>query len=421
MLKRGVNNPIIGSCSSRRGAEPYRVPHLTLLSNIKKMKSIDAPRQDLSPQLETKVLESWSDLDLLKAEWNELLTKSRSDTIFLTWEWINSWAKVNKKSLKPVVIVVRNRLGELLAIAPFYQTQYRLLKLIPYRILRIMGDYPTGAEYPGWIVHRDHERVATQNIVKTLHRIRRRWDCIWMPNVATWNGIHEIIMQACRDEKFHLQIRPVSFGYFNLPEKVDEYITGLSRKKRSEIHNQHNKIMRRKDVVVDYCKTPDELPGYLDALFNLHHARWQLKGDDGTFLRKPDEASFYREFLPLGLDKGWLRFFALKEGNEFKAVQIGYVYNNIFHSIQEGFDPDYVPGAGNVLRFEVIKHCISEGVAGYDFLGDMTEHKRRWSAKERQGSDLFIGRSIAKNHFLFTIGFWPTGTYLEQIVAGCIC
>jgi len=394
---------------------------LTHLSHFENMKSSDPCKHDFGSQFETKVLEDWSTIETLKTEWNDLLVNSRSDTIFMTWEWINAWAVVNQNSVKPVVIVVRNRLGELIAIAPFYQTHYRLLKLIPYRILRIMGDYPTGAEYPGWIVHRDHEIEGTENIVHALTNMRQRWDCMWIPNIAKWNGFNEVIIQACRKAKYHIHIRPVSFSYFNLPNTIDQYITGLSKKKRLEIHYQHNRIMQREGVVTDSCKSPDELPIYLDALFKLHQSRWKLKGDDGTFLRKPDEAKFYKKFLPLGLQKGWLRFFALKEKDKFKAVQIGYVYNNIFHSIQEGFDPEYQKGVGNVLRFEVIKHCISEGVAGYDFLGGMTEHKRRWSAKEREGCDLFVGHSITKNRLLFSIGFWPTGTYLEQVLIGCGC
>jgi len=91
----------------------------------------------------------------------------------------------------------------------------------------------------------------------------------------------------------------------------------------------------------------------------------------------------------------------LKEQGEFKAVQLGYVYRNAFHQMQEGFDPEYVRGAGNVLRAKVIEECIAEGIGVYDFLGEMTEHKRRWRAKERMGHDLFIGNRNLRNRLLF--------------------
>ena len=61
--------------------------------------------------------------------------------------------------------------------------------------------------------------------------------------------------------------------------------------------------------------------------------------------------------------------------------------------------------------------CVSrtaEGIKAYDFLGEMTEHKRAWLAKERTGCDLFIGHRTIKNRLLFSGEIWPTGRFLRQ-------
>ena len=107
--------------------------------------------------VKTEVIECWSGVESLAREWNKLLRQSRAATIFLTWELVSSWISVTGRSHRPFVITVRSTEGELLGLAPFYMANYRLLKLIPFRLLRVMGDYPTGAEYPDWIVHRAHE------------------------------------------------------------------------------------------------------------------------------------------------------------------------------------------------------------------------------------------------------------------------
>ena len=58
--------------------------------------------------------------------------------------------------------------------------------------------------------------------------------------------------------------------------------------------------------------------------------------------------------------------------------------------------------------------CIRDGIRTYDFLGGMTEHKRRWSAKERVGYDVMIGAPSVKTALLFWKSIWPTGRFMDQ-------
>ena len=125
-------------------------------------------------------------------------------------------------------------------------------------------------------------------------------------------------------------------------------------------------------------------------------------------------ASFYERFGGCALSRGWLRLYSLKVDGLVRAVQYGYVYGGVFSQLQEGFDPDVVPGIGNVLRNLVFHACIEEGLREYDFLGGHADHKRRWGALERSGHDLFIGRPSLKNRLLFAKQVWPTGRYLRQ-------
>ena len=363
---------------------------------------------------EVEVIESWQGVESLAGEWSNLLRQSRADTIFLTWEWVSSWISVAGKSHKPFVITLRNTNGELLGLAPFYVANYRLLKLIPYRVLRVMGDYPTGAEYPDWIVHRDHEVVTMREIARTLRLYSKWWDCLWMPNVAAWTDATERILQACRETGLLSRTRSASFSGFELPRSVNGFVEALSSNMRSVVRRQVKKISGREGVAFDRCMTTESLPDYLQALFDLHYRRWRRKGEEGTFRRKPEERRFYEEFAPAALRSGWLRLYALKERGEIKAVQIGYVYNNIFHLLQEGFDPDYADGVGNVLRLHVIEACIAEGIATYDFLGVMSEHKRRWQANERLGSDVMIGHPGWRSSAVVRHGVWPTGRFLRR-------
>src|SRR5262249_23325960 len=147
-----------------------------------------------------------------------------------------------------------------------------------------------------------------------------------------------------------------------LPVTIEAYTSALSRNKRQQLRSEMRRIAERSGVAITRCTRSDDLPRFLGALFDLHSQRRKQQGDEGTFRRKPRQVHFYRQFMPIAFERGWLRFFGLEEHGVFKAVQLGYVYNNVFHQIQEGFDPNYVKGVGNVLRAKVIEACVADGI-----------------------------------------------------------
>jgi CelD/BcsL family acetyltransferase involved in cellulose biosynthesis len=364
--------------------------------------------------MRAECLQDWAAIASLEPEWNRLLGESAADSIFLTWEWIRCWADVMGAQIRPLVVAVRDERGELVGIAPMYQAKLRLAHTIQYRVLRVMADFPTGADYSDWIVRRGCEDAATAAIVRALATFRS-WDFIWMPRMAGWTGSFDRIVSACRASGLPCRTRTHDFAAFPLPADRDVYFRSLSRNKRQALNSETKRIMNRPTVEIVRCETEDQLPAFLNALFDLHGRRWTEKGGTGTFKNRPLEIDFYRAFAPIALKRGWLCLIALREEGEFKAIQVGYVYRNVFYQLQEGFDPGYVPGAGNVLRAKVIEDCIRQGLEAYDFLGDMSEHKRRWQATLREGHDLFIGRSTLKNLLLTKPGVWPSGRYLLQV------
>ena len=365
-----------------------------------------------STALRVELLEDWGAVAALEHEWNALLHESSADSIFLTWQWVKCWAEVVGASVRPLVVCVRDASGALVGLAPFYETTIRLGFTVPYRVLRVMGDVPTGADYPDWIIRRDGDTATGAAIVDGLSS-RSNWDCIWMMNMAGWTGSVERIVAACRNRGLRCEARPRDFSWFELPSDMTSYMRALSRNKRQQLRAETKRILGRPTVEICRCENQDQLAEFLEALFGLHNLRWQDKGEAGAFRAQPQEAEFYGRFTRVALQEGWLRFFGLRDEGTLKAVQIGYVYRNVFHQLQEGFDPDYLHGAGNVLRARVIEACIEEGVEAYDFLGEMSEHKRRWLGQARAGCDLLIGRPTLKSLPLFH-GVWPSCRLMRQ-------
>ncbi len=364
--------------------------------------------------MKISILRDWQALSALEPEWNALLTRSHANTLFLTWEWVQAWRALVGEAKQLYVVTVRDDEGRLLGVAPFYEYRMVLFKVIPYRALRVLGDYSTGFEYGDWFVDPDHEGEALSAIARSLAQARD-WDLIWMPRMSGWSGALERLTPALNENMLFFRRRPAVFSHFPLPATLEAFENTFSSKRRQQLRRRRRNLMSTPGVAIEHCHEAGELPRFLDSLFDLHRRRRLLLGDEGCFVRRPAEAEHYRQFAARALAKGWLRFAALTQDGAIKAIQIGYAYNGNFHQLQEGFDPDYEDGAGNVLRHEVIAACIDEGLTGYDFLGGFSEHKRRWGAVERSGHDLLIGRPSLKTRLLFAKAIWPSGRHIREI------
>jgi len=365
--------------------------------------------------LKAAITTSWSELKQLESDWNKLLFRSAASSIFLTWEWLEAWGKAIQHKVEPFVITVRDDRGALIGIAPLYLARLRFLRAIQYRTLRFVADTATGAEYPDWIVEPDAEGAVCGKIAETLCARASDWDTIWLPNVAGWNRAPDRIGQSLGDAGLHVHMRDREFSIAALGDSLADFEVAIPSKRRQQMRRITRRIKAIESVEFVRCTRADQLPFFLDALFDLHQRRWKSVGMDGSFQRKPIQESFYRQFAPIALDSGWLGLFGLRHHGVFKAVQFGYIFGNVYHQLQEGFDPDFERGAGNALRHLVIEALIDDGIHSYDFLGGWTEHKRRWGAELRHGRDIFIGSNKLKSRLLFSKEIWPTGRYIEQM------
>ncbi len=364
--------------------------------------------------MKTGLIRQWDELTKISDQWNNLLSRSGADSIFLRWEWINTWKDTFKNDVEPFVVTVSDHDGHIIGLAPFYVVEYRLCKTLRYKVLRILADSASGSEYPAWIVPDSEQSDEVYNaIIDMLGSVRDQWDCLWMQGVRTWGSQARSIFKAAK-RGFFINNRRTNSSEISLEGYEGGYIDLLSRNMRSQLRRDEKKVLTQGGFNVTKCVNEQDVDQYLDALFSLHDVRWGNKGLTGMFERRPKEVDFYRKFVPEALRQGWLRMYALHQEDTIKAVQLGYVYNNRYNQIQEGFDPAKSSGAGNTLRLYVMDECIREGLSDYDFLGEHTEHKRRWGGKARACYDLLIGMKSPRNMVLFKACIWPTGRFFKQ-------
>lgn len=367
----------------------------------------------------TRIIRHWADFITLERSWDELLARSDANTIFLSWNWINSWYNTSLSTIRPYIVVIEYA-DEIVAIAPFYIQDYTLAKCIPYRGLKCLADQSIGSEYSNFIVSAALTQYSTAQLKRLLwdelnsSRCSKHWDFIWLSNIAAWTrGGQSLLTALAQQSAFSYNQREIEFAATDLQPFDHDILPQLSKSLRTNIKQTTKYLDKKGHVDIKLTQDIEELPQHLDTLFHLHNLRWQRTGNAGSFSR-PALAAFYKSFTPIALNNQQLRLLRLEVDGEIQAMQLGYVYDGQFLALQEGFNPDFIAGTGQVLRHAAFNACLDENLTSYDFLAIYTDHKRRWLAQKNIGCQLFIWQHKYKNLPFNVQPIWPTGRYLNE-------
>ncbi|PKF61445.1 cellulose biosynthesis protein CelD [Psychromonas sp. psych-6C06] len=364
--------------------------------------------------VKSELLTTWEAFESLQTIWDDLLVQSDADNLFLRWDWLNCWRKTSATPISPYIVILKKD-GHIVAIAPFYKQPYRLVNGLKYNALRFAGDQGIGSEYSNFIVQRDNSEPLKKQCWQALLAYKKEWDFIWLTNIEQWTtGGKNLITSLNSINELNFHQREIDFSATPLTSLNNDILPSLSKSLRTNIKQTQKYLSRQGEWQVSVTEDLSTLSDDLNTLFSLHNKRWQQAGLKGSFERRPAMASFYQQFAQHALKTGWLRLLKLEVEGEIQAMQIGYVYNNRFLAIQEGFNPDFLAGAGQVLRYFSFQKNLQEQIAEYDFLGVYSNHKRRWLAEKRQGCHVFIFPNKLKNLPFKLKKIWPTGAYLNE-------
>lgn len=113
-----------------------------------------------------------------------------------------------------------------------------------------------------------------------------------------------------------------------------------------------------------------------------------------TALNNPRFVAFLHDFALAAFEKGWLRAWELRVGEQTGAVNIVFKKGRTVYGYQKGFDPrwkSYSPG--QILQSELIHGAINEGAEILDMLVGEA-HKDSWPAEVQLDVNLLYCRGV---------------------------
>jgi CelD/BcsL family acetyltransferase involved in cellulose biosynthesis len=317
----------------------------------------------------------------LRREWNELLSSSPSDSVFLTWEWMFTWWKHLGGRRRLSILAVRSA-GELVAIAPLALRPPAYGRLAPFASLEFLGTGFAGSDYLDLIVRAGREHVALPALADHLARGKVM---LGMAQIRTGFSLALDLSKRLEGSGWGVSASTTAVcPYIGLSGQTwTTYLAGLGPAHRANLQRRLRNLTRSSELVFSEAESEEERREFLGHLIDLHNLRRRELGGSEAF-HTPGLLAFHQEFSALALQRGWLRLCLLRLDRKPAAALYGFRYGRTFYFYQSGFDPAYrKQSVGLVAMGLTIRKALEEGAAEFDLLHGDEGYKSLWSRQHR--------------------------------------
>jgi CelD/BcsL family acetyltransferase involved in cellulose biosynthesis len=312
----------------------------------------------------------------LRGEWSELLRASRADTIFLSWEWLETWCTHLANGPGLEILAVR-RGGELIALAPFMSSGPNLFGM---ETLSFLGTGRVGSDYLDVVVRPGAEDEAVQAIAEHIARAGASLDLRQLKIASSFSSLlaRELRLAGCTIRATRTHRCPiVDLG----GHSWESYLAGLGAEHRYNFQRKLRRLEKFHEMRFECVESEERRRDVLPILFELHRRRWRERGgSDG--LAGTEVLAFHEDMTRRALTRGWLRLFVLWLKGAPAATIYGFRYGSVFSFYQSGFDPAYRKlGVGTVAMGLAVKSALSEGATEFDMLHGEEAYKFHWAKR----------------------------------------
>lgn len=338
--------------------------------------------------LNVTVVSSVEGFRSLRREWDGLLRASRSDCVFLTWEWLFTWWKWYGGSAQLLILLLSDSTGRLRGIAPLMSKRTAGV----FRKLQIIGsESRVCSEYLDIIAEEGCEKDVARAILDFLLDNHRSWDTFSLssirrgsPFLLAFEQLPEI--RRLRSRRTTQYVAP----YISLPETWDELLARFGPRIRRNVRYYRKRLEKAFSVEFSSREVGLDTRHAINTMRRLQQKSISRKGIRGIF---EDEtfSNFHAEIMDLFHRNGWLYIvFVVCDGNPV-AFWYAYLYAGTCYSYQTGFDLDYGShSVGSVVHSFVLEDTIGKGIHTFDYLRGGQEYKYHFANSAREMLEVSI-------------------------------
>ncbi len=325
-----------------------------------------------------------SGFDALAGEWNALLRRSATNTLFLTREWQKVWWQIlGDGALR--LMAWRDPAGALIGMAPlFFAAGEPGPAEIAFVGCREVSDYLD------FIFDRQHESACYRALVEELASPAcPEWNALSLCNIPETSPTLTLLPELARERGWSAEVRfedvcPI----IPLPDTFDAYLATLDGRERRELQRK----MRRAgaEARLAFADSAATLDRDMDDFIRLMTASMPGKASFMT----PRMASFFRAMARAMLEAGWLQLSFLEVDGARAATYLNFARDDSVLVYNSGLDPTQFAflSPGQVLLGRLIERAIQERRRAFDFLQGNEEYKHKLGGQDLKLFTLYINR-----------------------------
>lgn len=355
--------------------------------------------------MKVSVIESQGEFDGLRQEWDTLLPRCATNSLFLTWDWLHSWWDSFGADKELHIVTVRNEQGQLTAVAPLFlwRNEVDPQESMP----RISVENPP--EPSGGTQKRFAHLLGGTEVSDYLDLLSPAQDnqSVWLQVLdelqkAEWDVLDLRCIPAGSPTLASVTATALANGWqvhsaredvcpqIELPSTWDEYLT--TRLDKKQRHELRRKMRRAEEEVKVAWRWIDAagLDAGLQTFFRLHKASHP---DKEAFMDERMQ-EFFSTIAGAALARDWLRLALLEYNGESVASYLCFDYGSERLVYNSGFDLRLYGALtpGIVLLGYLVRDAIERGLKVFDFLQGNERYKYDMGARDTEVMRLVVQR-----------------------------
>ncbi len=322
--------------------------------------------------------------------WNELVSKTDSDTVFLTYEWVLSWWQAFGDEHELYLLFVKKR-NEVIGIAPLMLTPLQGRK----KKIQFIGT--PNSDYNDFIG--EDKKTVIEKVIYYLFQNKNDWSEIELSQIPEKSHTPSILRDTLKKAGKYFretEIETVMSSHY----EGDEAGRDVFQLKRGRSFKRYqNYFKKHKGLTLERLQYPAAVISQLPLFFQCHVTRWHSLANQSKFLKSQTRTFHERLAENLGPLKR-VSFMLLKHGETPLAYLFAYDYKktiNLYNITNESFHQKRSQGI--ILLHLLTELFIRRGYDTIDFGRGVGAHKMRFINHSSKNS-LFV---IYKNKYNLSV------------------
>lgn len=341
-----------------------------------------------------KIIKSHNEFLKLEPVWNDLLSRSGSNHIHLTFEWMNLWIKYFGKETSLFVIVCEEG-DKITAIAPMaiHKVGKLFRNTLKFRQLTLLGN--GFQDFSDFIVTGSRDEIL-QGFLKVIIENEDQWDEINFKQINTASPNFEFFQSFAAGENYEQSFDEIiGCPFLRIDGTFEDYYKSIGGSWRKKNERNIRKLEAIGEIKFEAnTEMSEEL--YKDIL-EMNIERNKRNGRRSILLEEP-KISFIKKMLPMFAEKKWIRVFTLRHNGKLLTYSISFDYNNRIYRWNTSFNLDYYDySVGRIITKYIIRFCFENKYEISDWMAGVEDHKFHWTSEQTFNYNFFIAKKNLKS------------------------